>query len=484
MFELSILRKYLVPRKKQLSVTLIAFLSVGVISAVVWLVLLFLSVTEGIEKTWLKKLTSIHAPIRITPSQDYFNSYYYLADTISQETGYTPRSFAEKLRKPGVDLFDPNFDETPPQFWPKPEKGADGKLRDPVMIASELIQKNKDLETAPFEMSGAVLKLQLNRVSPAGVVTQSFLTQASYLSSHPEKISYVQDLMTSKQDSKGEQGIVLAKGYYDSGVRLGDHGWIQYQAATAGALQEQRLPVVVSGFYDPGVMSVGNKCILAPDELVHMIRTASPIEHFDKTAAMGFCVWNKDLTKTKDVAREIQQQFIEAGISQYWTITTYHDYEFSKDLMQQFQSDRYLFTFLGLIVLIVACSNIISFLILLVQDKKREIGILQALGASKKSIALIFGGCGATIGLLSSLIGIGAAFLTLKNLDAIVKFLSFLQGHAAFNAAFYGSSLPSEMSVSALVFVAIITPILSLVAGLIPAWKATRLTPSEILRSE
>ncbi|MGH2612152.1 MAG: ABC transporter permease, partial [Rhabdochlamydiaceae bacterium] len=330
----------------------------------------------------------------------------------------------------------------------------------------------------------AVLRLQLNRPSASGGQTQSFLTQASYLSSFPEKISYIQQLIINKQDPKKEHGIVLAKGYCDSGVRLGDHGWIQYQATTAGALQEQRLPIIVSGFYDPGVMSVGNKCILAPDEMVHTIRCASPIEHFDKTAAMGFCVWHADLSKTKDIAFKIQRQFMDAGISQYWTVTTYHDYEFSKDLMQQFQSDRYLFTLLGLIVLVVACSNIISFLILLVQEKKREIGILQALGASKKSIALIFGGCGATIGLLSGLIGIGAAFLTLKNLNAIVQFLSFLQGHAAFNVAFYGSSLPSEISFSALLFVSIITPLLSLLAGLIPAWKATRLSPSEILRSE
>ncbi len=484
MFELSFLRKYLVPRKRQLSVTLIAFLSVGVISAVVWLVLLFLSVTEGIEKTWLKKLTSIHAPIRITPTHDYFSSYYYLADTISQKTGYTARSFTEKLKTPGNDPYDPGTDESLPHFWPAPEKEADGTLRDPVIIAAKLLQKRQDVEIAPFEMSGAVLKVQLTRQTPQGGLTHSFLTQASYLSSLPEKNSYIQELLTSQLLKNVERGVVLAKGFYDSGVRLGDRGWIQYQASTAGALQEQRLPVTVAGFYDPGVMSVGNKCILASDDIVHMIRTSSPIEHFDKTASMGFCVWHQDLTKTRELAYEIQQKFNEAGISKYWTISTYHDYEFSKDLMQQFQSDRYLFTFLGLIVLIVACSNIISFLILLVQDKKKEIGILQALGASKKSIAFIFGGCGAAIGLISSFVGIGTAFLTLKNLDSIVKFLSFLQGHAAFNAAFYGNSLPSEMSVSALLFVAIITPILSLVAGLIPARKATSLSPSEILRSE
>ena len=472
MFELSILRKYLVPRKRQLSVTLIAGLSVGVITAVVWLVLLFLSVTEGIEKTWLKKLTSIHAPIRITPTQEYFNSTYYLADTISHAAGYTPRSFAEKLRNP-QELFNPEIDETPPSHWSTPDTS-----QDPVVIASHLIQQ-EDVETAPFEMSGAVLKLQIQR---GGSV--SFLTQASYLSSFPENNSFIQALLTTPLMPTEERGVVLAKGFSDQGVRLGDRGWIQYQAATTGALQEQKLPVVVKGFYDPGVMSVGNKCVLAPEDVVHMIRTSSPIEHFEKTAAMGFCVWHADLQETHELAARLQHKFSEAGIGKYFTITTYHDYEFSKDLMQQFQSDRYLFTLIGIIVLVVACSNIISFLILLVQDKKKEIGILQALGASKQSIAFIFGGCGAVIGLLSSLLGITAAFLTLKNLDAIVQLLSTIQGHAAFNAAFYGSSLPKEMSVSALVFVAIVTPILSLVAGLIPARKACKLTPSEILRSE
>ncbi|MCX6989569.1 MAG: ABC transporter permease, partial [Chlamydiae bacterium] len=77
MFELSVALKYLVPKKKQLSVTLIASMSVGVISLVVWLVLVFLSVTEGMEKNWLKKLTDLNAPLKITPTKKYFSSYYY-----------------------------------------------------------------------------------------------------------------------------------------------------------------------------------------------------------------------------------------------------------------------------------------------------------------------------------------------------------------------------------------------------------------------
>jgi lipoprotein-releasing system permease protein len=62
--------------------------------------------------------------------------------------------------------------------------------------------------------------------------------------------------------------------------------------------------------------------------------------------------------------------------------------------------------------------------------------------------------------------------------------LSFIQGHEAFNTAFFGKSLPSELSYDAVLFILITTPLLSLLAGLVPAIKACRLQPSAILRSE
>src|SRR5215467_8570831 len=104
MFELSVALKYLIPRKKQLSVSLIALLSVLVISLVVWLVLVFLSVTEGIERGWLQKLTSLNAPLRITPTSDYYASYYYKADAISARSEYTCNNIAEKK---GAGFSDP-----------------------------------------------------------------------------------------------------------------------------------------------------------------------------------------------------------------------------------------------------------------------------------------------------------------------------------------------------------------------------------------
>jgi lipoprotein-releasing system permease protein len=677
MFEISILRKYLIPRKKQLSMTLIALMSVGVISLVVWLIVLFLSVTEGIEKTWLHKLTSLNAPLRLTPTQNYYSSYYYLADSISDSSHYTSRSLHEKLLGP-TDPHNNATDEAIPSYWPQPEKNPDGSLRDPIKIAASILSDLKEdhvgLSYQDFEMSGGMLKLQLVRPAAGGGETHSFLTQASYFASFADQSPYMKELISppsmkdlnhlfflchyapeaktqelgfnpssfqkkaenllsqidiktlktngiwrvpltllpentpipagaqfkgkdvvrfilASSEEKGtlkrvgsdlfwngkaiystlpiysekeisfeaklvksslataqrqadlrfqvqgstgniplkgeiawqgveiadanvqtnfsqpphtapfwvhgigqklvlptfssqEKGIMLSKQFHDNGVRIGDRGYLAYPAATAGALQEQRLSVFVAGFYDPGVLTIGNKCILAPANVVHLINTTSQVEHFDKTSSAGFAVWMKDIKQAPDMAKKLQARLKTAGIDQYWKVTTYKDYDFAKDLLQQFQSDRYLFTLIGLVILLVACSNIISFLVILVNDKKQEIGILQALGASRKSIALIFGGLGAALGILSSLVGVGTALLTLKNLDKLVQFLSFLQGHDAFNAVFFGSSLPQTLSFQALLFVLVITPILSLIAGLIPAWKACRLSPSAILRSE
>ena len=123
-------------------------------------------------------------------------------------------------------------------------------------------------------------------------------------------------------------------------------------------------------------------------------------------------------------------------------------------------------------------------LIIMVNDKKMEIGIMRAMGASALSIAVIFGLCGFMMGMIGSFIGISLAVITLKNIDLIVNLLSSLQGHNAFNPIYYGDSLPNEISFEALAFVVLVTGLLSLLAGIVPAVKASLLKPSAILRSE
>ena len=313
------------------------------------------------------------------------------------------------------------------------------------------------------------------------IPTTSFETPPN----HPPPWTYQvggQSVLPKKES--GAAAVLLPKNFQTNGVKIGDTGYFSYNASTTSAIQEQRLPVYIAGFYDPGVMAIGARMILTEPDVVHTINTSSQTYSFDQNMMNGIQVWFSDLSKTEEIQKELTDAFNRAGILPYWKITPYYEYDFAKDLLLQFQSDKYLFTLIGIIVLIVACSNIISLLVILVNDKKKEIAILSAMGASKKSIAWIFTLCGGIMGSLSTLIGTAAALLTIHNIDVVVHFLSFLQGHEAFNAVFYGKSLPSELSERALMFILIATPIISLLAGLVPALKASKVHPSKILRSE
>ncbi len=470
MFELSVALKYLVPRKKSLSTALISLMSILVISLVVWLVIVFLSVTNGIEKNWLGKLTTLHAPLRLSPTEKYYKSYYYQIDGLTAASHYTLKTIGEKAMSLEIDPYLAAQDAEIPSHLPKPEK------LDLVKTAFRILSE-MGLSFQDYEIGGALLKI--HRGSGAVV------SQMSYLLSHPEKNPHFDSLILESKSLNGSDiPVLLPKNYRESGVRIGDTGSLNYIVPTALSSQEQKIPIKVSGFYDPGLVSIGNKCIIVPKEVTRMIHAGTQTFSPDGTPTNGIFVWFDDLRNASKIKKEIEKHFLEAGIGEYWKIDTYRDFEFSKDLMMQFQSDRTLFLLIAAVILVVACSNIISLLVLLVNDKKREIAILQSMGASFKSIAFIFGFCGIFLGALSCLLGSFFALLTLKNLNGLVAFLSWIQGHEAFNPAFFGNTLPNQLSHEAILFVLIITPILSLLAGLIPAIKASRIHPSSILRSE
>lgn len=494
MFELSIARKYLIPKRRALSVSLISLMSVIVISLVVWLVLVFLSVTDGIEKGWLNKLTTLNGPLRITPTKEYFTSYYHQIDQFSHASSYTLKSIGQKSAASLSDPYDPSSDMQLPERFPKPHVDERGRLIDPVKRAFGTL-KSLHLTYQDYEISGAMVRLQMLREDG-----QSNLTQVAYVATYLEKNPHLKEVLippsqadlqhsaflASLGDHVMQEGsaVYLPKSFQESGVLIGDTGFLSFSSQGASSVQEQRVPIRIAGFYDPGIMAIGHKCILAPSQLVHSLIQANQSFQMDPSFSSGIQVWVEDLSQAKAVKLQIEEAFKQQGIDRYWKVASYHDYDFAKDLLQQFQSDKTLFTLIGIIILGVACCNIISLLILLVNDKKKEIGILSAMGASKGSIAAIFAVCGAGLGLISSLIGAAAALLTLHHIDTIARFLSFMQGHEMFNAMFYGNSLPNRLSGDAVTFILIATPLLSLLAGLVPAIKACRLRPSEILKVE
>jgi lipoprotein-releasing system permease protein len=143
-----------------------------------------------------------------------------------------------------------------------------------------------------------------------------------------------------------------------------------------------------------------------------------------------------------------------------------------------------MFAILTLIVL-VAALNIISGLIMLVQDKARAVAVLRTMGATRGAIMRVFLITGATIGVVGTACGLALGLVVAHNVEPIRKGLSWLLGANLFPSEFYFlSQLPSRVETHDVVAVVVMTLFLSLAATIYPSWRAARLDPVEALRYE
>ena len=143
-----------------------------------------------------------------------------------------------------------------------------------------------------------------------------------------------------------------------------------------------------------------------------------------------------------------------------------------------------MFLILSLIIM-VAAFNIISGMIMLVKDKRRDIAILRTMGATRGSIMRVFFMSGAAIGVTGTLGGflLGVGFAA--NIETIQGWLEHLTGTDLFAAEIYFlSHLPTRIETFDVVSVVLMSLGLSLLATLYPSWRAARLDPVEALRYE
>ena len=143
-----------------------------------------------------------------------------------------------------------------------------------------------------------------------------------------------------------------------------------------------------------------------------------------------------------------------------------------------------MFAILTLIVL-VAALNIVSGLIMLVQDKARAIAVLRTMGATRGAVMRIFLITGATIGIVGTGVGLALGLVVAHNVEPIRKGLSWLTGANLFPAEFYFlSQLPSRVEAADVLAVVFLALFLSIAATIYPSWRAAKLDPVEALRYE
>lgn len=158
-----------------------------------------------------------------------------------------------------------------------------------------------------------------------------------------------------------------------------------------------------------------------------------------------------------------------------WTRTQGH-------LYQDIQLVRVVMYLVLALVIAVACFNIVSTLVMAVRDKASEIAILMTMGVRRGAVMMIFVVQGALNGVLGCLLGGVAGTLVAANLSAIARGIEKLFSVQLLAGDIYFIDfLPSRLEMSDVVLVIGMAMLMSLVATLYPAFKASKIMPARAL---
>ena len=185
----------------------------------------------------------------------------------------------------------------------------------------------------------------------------------------------------------------------------------------------------------------------------------------------------QDTGRAPVVARELRN---ELGYDRYvsdWTVQN------SNYFLAVKMEKTMMFIILSMIVA-VAAFNIISTLVMLVQDKQADIAILRTQGASPASVMSIFIVQGTLIGVVGTTLGLIGGVLLASNIDVVVPFIEQFTGPVLNPEVYYIDEMPSDLRREDVIKVGIMAFGLSLLATIYPAWRASRIDPAAALAYE
>ena len=224
-----------------------------------------------------------------------------------------------------------------------------------------------------------------------------------------------------------------------------------------------------------GVFQVGNQV----DNSLAMIHLQDAQKFFRVPGdAQGLHVKTTDLYQASPVMADLAQQFGREYKVKDWTQT-------QGSLFQSVKMEKIVVGTLLNILIFIAVFNIISSLVLMVADKRSDIAVLRTLGLTSKQVMGIFIVQGSAVGLVGTFIGLVMGCVVTWLLNPIMNLLEALFGFHVFDPeTFYISGLPSYLMWQDLLTITFTALILSFLATLYPAYRASKIEPAEALRYE
>ena len=194
--------------------------------------------------------------------------------------------------------------------------------------------------------------------------------------------------------------------------------------------------------------------------------------------AGGLQLRTADLLEAPGLGPQVSAALGDAGRYLPWSET-------QGSLFRAIRMEKLTVTCLLLGVVFVAAFNVVSTLVMAVTEKRRDIAVLRTMGATPGEVARIFLIQGLALALLGVAAGAAIGVLLALNVAAIVSTVEGWLGMQVFDPQVYFiSRLPARLEWPDVALVSGAAALLSVLAALYPAWRASRVAPAEVLRYE
>ncbi|USE34251.1 lipoprotein-releasing ABC transporter permease subunit [Endozoicomonas sp. SCSIO W0465] len=293
---------------------------------------------------------------------------------------------------------------------------------------------------------------------------------------YERKVSIIADHMKQgvlEDLQPGEFGILLGEILANYlGVSVGDKVTMVLPEASvnlAGVLPRLKRFTVV-GTFSVGADVDGNLAYAHREDLARFLRVPEGVT--------GIRLKMADLFAAPALAWDVAVTLPGRYYVQDWTRT-------HGRLFQAIQMEKTMVGLLLTLIVAVAAFNIVSTLVMVVTDKQGDIAILRTFGATPRMIMGIFMVQGSLIGVIGTLLGVALGIAGALNVSEIVGALEKLLGiHFLSPDVYFISYLPSELMWQDVAVISVSGLLMSFLATLYPAWRASKTQPAEALRYE